>query len=37
MLIIAGPIITMKSAGKINRISGNINFTGIFAAISSAL
>jgi hypothetical protein len=37
MLIIAGPRITIKSAGKMNKISGNINFTGILAAISSAL
>jgi hypothetical protein len=37
MLIMAGPIMTIKSAGKMNRINGNINFTGILAAISSAL
>jgi hypothetical protein len=37
MLMIAGPMMTIKRAGKMKRINGNINFTGILAAISSAL
>jgi hypothetical protein len=37
MRIAAGPKITTKRDGKMKRARGNVNFTGIFAAVSSAL